>query len=447
MMLRKLFYPHSLIVTGLMFVLIWLLNIIRINAHFLNPFRASARNYEITDLVYSRLWDAKVSLDKRIVLVNTGRPNRDSLWRVVDRVREAGAKVIGIDLLLSERMNPGVDSALQKSFQRTKNLVLAVELEALEAGKKLYEAPRHCDTFFCHHAQTGFINFIASDSTTTIRFFSPREMTATGPCLSFGAQTAKLYDPKAVDLLFRRNKKVEEIYYAGNQDQFVQFEFADILDSTADLRERFQDKIVLIGFLGAPAWGHAMLDLHYTPLNARYTGYNVPDMYGMVVHANIIQMILDRHYLKKIPAWLQLLLTFSFCYLNIHVYYRLFRRVSLSYRYLIRFLQLSEILVLFFVVAALFHFFRIKMEVGIWITSLILTFEVVKIYDKILRKKIGFLKRIPDEFPSNRRIPKKTPQKSAPLETTPPPTADNPSEVIPPAAATELPPEQADIKT
>ena len=60
MILRKLFYPHSLIVTGLVFALVWLLDIIRINAHFLNPFKASPRDYEITDLVYSRLWDARL---------------------------------------------------------------------------------------------------------------------------------------------------------------------------------------------------------------------------------------------------------------------------------------------------------------------------------------------------------------------------------------------------
>lgn len=426
-MLRKLLYPHSLIVTGLVFVLIWFLDIIRINAHFLNPFKEAAQNYEITDLVYSKLWDAKVNLDNRIVLVNTGRPNRDQLRQVVDRVREAGAKVAAIDILLSERMDPPIDSSLRQSFQRMGKVVLGVELDSLVKGTAIYKPPVHCDTFFSKVAHTGFLNFIANDSTSTIRLFSPREKTSTGTCLSFAAQTVNLYDPQAVDRLFKRNEEVVEIYYAGNQDQFVQFEVADILDTTKDLRQALRDKIVLIGFLGTPVWGNSMLDLHYTPLNARYSGYHMPDMYGMVIHANIIQMILDHTYVRKVPFWVSLLLTVAFSYFNIHLYYRLFRRVSLSYRYLIRFLQLGEIIILFFLVAALFHFFRLKMNVGVGITALVLTFDAVKIYDKILRKNIGFLKRIPYEFPPIGK-PLKKAKKQKKTEETPPDPAETPTE-------------------
>ena len=171
----------------------------------------------------------------------------------------------------------------------------------------------------------------------------------------------------------------------------------------------------------------------------------------MLIHANIIQLVLNNTYVRKIPFWLSALLTFAFCYFNIHLYYRLYRRVSLSYRYLIRFLQLCEIIVLFFVVAALFHFFRLKMNVIVWITALILTFDAVKIYDKILRKKIGFLKRIPYEFPATTGKPsKKTKQSGEPEETAPdtadthnpPPTTPNSeetpnlSEGLPPAPNT-----------
>lgn len=438
-MLRKLLYPHSLIVTGLVFVVLGLLNIIRINANFLNPFREATRSYEITDLVYSRLWDKRVRLDNRIVLVNTGRPDREQLYRVIDRISASHPKVIAVDVLLSERKNAYTDSLLRQSIQRAKSVVLAVELDSLAEAGNIYERPASCDTFFCNYAYSGFINFIAFDSTSTIRLFSARENTKTGLCLAFAAQTARLYDPKTTDVLLNKQREVLEIYYSGNQDQFVQFEMSDVLDTTLDLSQRFKDKIVFIGYLGDAGWGRPLLDLHYTPLNARYIGYPTPDMYGMVIHANITQMILDRKYIQKVPFGIHLLLTFLFCYANIHLYYRLFRRVSLSYRYLIRFLQLSEIIVLFFLVAFLFHFFRLKLNVLPWIAALMLTFDAVKIYDKIVRKNVAFLKRIPYELDAPKKSKKeKTQATTEATEATPavegsaPEPETTPQPVVPP---------------
>ena len=405
-MLRKLFYPHSLIVTCLMFLLIWALDIIRINLHFLNPFNETIRDYEITDIVYSRLRGNEIKLDNRIVLVNSGHPNRDTLRMMVDRIREAGAKVVAVDMYFSEHTNSRRDSLLRLSFHRMPNVVLGARLDSLVKGTEIFKAPVDCDPFFYDSVYSGFINFVSHD-TSTIRLFSAREETTEGNYLSFAAQTAKLYNPQAVERLFRRNKEVEEIYFSGNADQFVQFESTDILDSTKDLRARLRDKIVLIGFLGTYAWDNPMLDRHYTPLNPRYTGRNAPDMYGVVIHANIIRMILDNTYVRKPSFWVNLLLTVLFFYFNIHLYYQIFRRVSVPYQFITRFLQLGEIIILFFIVALLFHFYRIKMDVAYWITALLLTFDVVKFYDNVLRKRVPFISRIPDEFPKIKRAPKR----------------------------------------
>ncbi len=402
-MFRKIFYPHSLIVTCLLFILIWFLDTIRINFHFLNPFNETIRDYEITDIVYSRLRDNKVVPDDRIALVNVGQPNRDTLHLIVDRIREAGAKVISIDIMLADRKNPTTDSLLQHSLRQMENIVLAVELPELPGDKEIFLPPINCDTFFCDWVYSGFINFITLD-TSTIRHFSPREYTTEGECLAFATRTAKLYDPKSVERLFKRNNPIEEIYYTGNDDQFVQYETSDILNANKDtLYNRLHDKIVLIGFLGTYEWDNPLLDRHYTPLNPRYTGRNAPDMYGMVIHANIIRMILDNTYVRKPSFWVNLLLTVVFCYFNIHLFYEIFRRVSVPYQFITRFLQLGEIILLFFLVSSLFYFYRIKLDVAYWITALLLTFDAVKFYDNVILKRIPFMKYVPNEFPSLRK--------------------------------------------
>ncbi len=420
-MWRKLIYPHSLIVTCLVLILIWVLNIVRINAHFLNPFDNTIRDYEITDIVYAKLRDEKIILDDRIVLVNTGKPDRDTMRMVIDRIIDAGAKVVAVDILLEGRKNFRTDSLLRATLIRTDNdqsdstktgfwsqlranlkrrdkVVLAMELDGYSDKEGVFQMQTGCDTFFCNYVNSGFVNFISRDSSSTIRYFSPREMTVDGYRLSFATQTAKLYDPPAVERLLNRNNIVEEIFYTNNGDQFTQYETKDILDTSANLTPLLQGKIVMVGFLGTYAWDMPMLDRHYTPLNKRYTGRNSPDMYGMVIHANILQMILNGTYIKELSVWERLLLTFIFCYLNIHLFYEIFRRVPVSYHFVTRFLQLGEIILLFFVVALLFRSYRIKMDVAYWIAALALAFDVIKFYDNTIRKRFPLLSKIPYTF-------------------------------------------------
>ncbi|MDO8365258.1 MAG: CHASE2 domain-containing protein [Saprospiraceae bacterium] len=409
-MLRRFVYPHSLIVTCLVFILIWFLDVIRINLHFLNPFNESIRDYEITDIVYARLRNSKIKLDDRIVLVHcgNGHPSRDTLQMMINRIVDAGAKVIAVDIMLSEQKKPfTTDSLLRQSLLRIDNVVLANEIQDLAEDGVTFKSQGNCDTFFCDYVYTGFVNFIDNDS-STIRLFSPREMTSDGESLAFAARIAALYDPQAAERLFKRGNVVEEIYYTGNENQFVQYEPKDILDSTIKLRSTLNGKIVIIGFLPLDAWDKPLLDRHYTPLNTRYTGRNTPDMYGVVIHANILRMILDNTYVNELPLWVNSFLTFVFCYFNIHFFYQIFRRVSLPYQFITRFLQLAEIVLLFFIVALLFHYYRIKMDVAYWITALLLTFDAVKFYDNGIRKRIPLLSRIPYYLPPSQKIIKKT---------------------------------------
>ncbi len=400
-----------------MFLLIWVLDIIRINLHFLNPFKESVQDYQITDIVYSRLRDKKLDMDSRIVLVNTGLPSRDTLAMLVNRIREAEASVIAIDIMLEEKKHPVTDSILRASLLSMENVVLAMEIDGLNEETGIFSTQKSCNPYFCDYVYSGFINFITND-TSTVRIFSPKEMTVQGECLSFPVQVARLYDPSAAEDLFKRKNKVEEIYFFGNEDQFVQCELYDILDTTRNIKSLLQGKIVMIGFLPTDAWDRPLRDRHYTPLNSRYTGRNTPDMYGLVIHANIVRMILDRVYVIE-PYWsLNLLLTFLICYFNIHLYYQIFRRVSIQYHFLTRFLQIGETIILFFLVALLFHFYRLKIEAGYWITALLLTFDAVKVYDNGIKNRVALLNKIPYQLPyKEKRKAKK--ESSAPAQADP----------------------------
>ena len=403
-MLRKLFFPHSLIVTILTFLAIWFFDLIRLNLHFLDPFNKGLKDYEVTDIVYSKLRDEQIELDNRIVLVNTGQPNRDTLALMLNRIIAAQPRVIGVDLLLSDRKNARTDSLLQASIKSFSNIVLGTRLEGFNEDLQQFEAEVDCDTFFCDHAYPGFTNFPANE-TKTIRIFSPREMTRRGESLAFAVRITKLFEPQAAERLLARRNDIEEIYFKGGADCYLQFEPENILDTAIDLRPLLKDKIILIGFLGSYSWGDPMLDRHFTPMNSQYTGRNVPDMYGMVIHANIIAMLLDNTYVGKLSEWVNLLLTFILCYFNIHLFYKIHHRLGIPYQFATRFLQIGEIILLFFLVAFTFHFFRFRIDFALGISVLLLTFDIIKFYENILRKRIPQLNKIPERLPA--KVPAK----------------------------------------
>ena len=62
-----------------------------------------------------------------------------------------------------------------------------------------------------------------------------------------------------------------------------------------------KDKIVLLGFMGINLNDKTFEDIFFTPLNERYAGKSFPDMYGVVIQANIISMILNKKYINTMP--------------------------------------------------------------------------------------------------------------------------------------------------
>ena len=68
--------------------------------------------------------------------------------------------------------------------------------------------------------------------------------------------------------------------------------------------DMIQGKIVIFAYLGEILGDKKSFeDKFVTPLNARYAGNRLPDMYGGVIHANIISMISLR--INCQTVWLQ----------------------------------------------------------------------------------------------------------------------------------------------
>src|SRR5271156_4542283 len=79
----------------------------------------------------------------------------------------------------------------------------------------------------------------------------------------------------------------------------------------------FKDRIVVMGFLGAYLGDPSWEDKFFTPLNKKVAGRANPDMFGVVLHANAVAMILNEDYINEFPDLLLKVIAFVTCVLSV----------------------------------------------------------------------------------------------------------------------------------
>jgi len=402
-MLNRIIQPHSIIITVLIFLFIWFLNLIRLNMHYIDPFNNGLKNYEITDIVYAYLSDSSRQQPLRtqdLLLVDIGKPDRGRIALLIDRLREAGAAAIGVDVLFKASTVSPADSFLQTVIQRTPNLVLACEVDQVNAKATKFEQWKGVDTAFANYSTLGYVNFPANQ-TRVIRHFSPQELVGADTLPAFATALLQIYAPGKAAKLLKRNKPVERIHYTGTQYAFPRQEQDRLLDSMSleEVRSVVHGKIVLLGYLPAPYEGDLLKDRHYTPLNQSYTNRAIPDMYGLAIHANVLNMALEEQFIRELPNWLNVILLAIFGYLNVLLIHWVYDDFNEVFHGITRALQLVEFILLFFLIALLFHFFRIKLDFGVGILALLLAYDLIMIYESLIRRRLPWLDRIPEAIP------------------------------------------------
>lgn len=305
---RKLYHPHSAIITVMIILFILLFRFLFLNMHFLDPFNNGLRDYEISDIVYSKLRDPnQVEPVPEVVLINTGLLDRTTLTRILQHLKRAAPKAIGIDIELDGRKDALSDALLREAIAALPQLVLAGRLKYYDPKTKLFDPLQNCDPYFSQKATMGYTNFVSED-TRTIRFFAPSAKTKSGTLRAFAVEIAEKYKPGIAKRLLKRRKPIETIYYTGNQSSFVKLEATQIVDSTtfASILDQgiLKNKIIILGYIGNHEPGEPELDRFFTPLNSRYSGKTYPDMHEAVIHANIVAMILNGKYVFDFPKWL-----------------------------------------------------------------------------------------------------------------------------------------------
>jgi CHASE2 domain-containing sensor protein len=263
------------------------------------------------------------------------------------------------------------------------------------------------------YAKHGFANLITNadyqEDVKQCRSFVPKYSVNGEDQYAFAVQMSMMFDSVKTNRFLRRNKKEEIVNYRGNveiQDirlkTLRQKETAttryplmfyavdvDQLFNGEVLPELFTNSIVIIGFLGSkfgdPSWN----DKYFTPLNKKVAGRANPDMFGVVVHANIVAMILNEDYVNELAEWQKYAIAFLVCFLTVLLFLIIDYRLPLWFDALSVLIQVVLLLAVSGLIVFCFARFDFKLDLTLTLAASALvgpSYDIYKGFQNQIRK-------------------------------------------------------------
>ncbi|WP_038032826.1 CHASE2 domain-containing protein [Thermonema rossianum] len=384
-----------------------------------NPIEQTLNDFDITDIYYSRIRGVDIEADTNIVLVNIGNLPREGIAEQLHIIRQFSPAVVGIDAFFSHlRGEPG-DTLLAEALAQTPHAVLVTKvdytsetmLKEWKPGELVpFDTLITSHPFFAQHALGGFANLITpatrenalisdlAGGLETCRSFAPQEITKDGKKhIAFAVKMAEILAPEKAKRFLERNKEVEYIHFRGNFQKFTVVDWPQLFEmydaamqgdegAQTALQNIFRNKAVLLGFMGNTLNEVSPLDKFYTPMNPNYVGRAERDMYGVVVHANILSMILHEEYVDEMPTWLNLTIGSLVLLFSIMVFSVLYHKADFWYDGLSLLIQAILVLFLLYMIIIVFDKFSMKVDWGLAFLGVILSANLVEIYYGVVAK-------------------------------------------------------------
>ena len=377
---KYLYERDTVLATFTVFVFLILLGLIPINFYVLNPMKIALKDFDFNDIAYAKLGKGNDSLDRRIVIVNTGHLDRAELGFVIEKVNSFNPKVIGLDIYFNEEKDPEKDSILREAFRKTKNLVA---VSVVVPGEHDFTINKNY--FDNVMNKRGYANLVGEDI-GTIRYYSPFEMVHNQKYPQITSAIVKEFDSSAYHHLEKRHKEVEMINYTRRSHQYQVIESENLLADNIE-GSVMKDKIVLLGYINNDE--NDVEDKKFTPMNSKFAGKKLPDMNGIIVQANIISMVLDGNYIKKTPAWVAWLVAILIGWLHMSLFIRYYLESHIWFHLVAKLAQVFSAIFFAYLGILIFDKFRIKLDMKYTLYVIVLAVDVIYFYEAF----VGWLHR------------------------------------------------------
>ncbi len=366
-----------LLINGFVFALIGLFYLGFLYAGFMDPFRRAWNDFTVTDLCYSGLDKTARNYPNDIVLVNVGHRSRYEIAQMVDRIQNYHPRVIGFDIMFSSKADTG-NNYLKAVFDRHSNYIISSrgKFETSESGIPAGNGLLQEDS--------GYANLAGIDKEhATVRYFYPWY----NGRAAFTTAVIKKYDARLVAQLDSSRNTPLDIRYTGGGSSFLTLDYTSLTAGTAD-SNLLKDHIVLFGYLGAePGTADSGVrhytideDKLFTPLNDRLSGRSYPDMYGVLVHANILRMMLRQDYTKLVPVWGVWIFAFLLSWMLIPVFCNWYHTKGAWFHSFSRGLQLAVCAALVCGSLLLYQYAHIKLEPLLPVLVVLLLVDFILFY-------------------------------------------------------------------
>ena len=388
--MSKTIIKESVIATLTVLFFVPFINFFPFKFELTKPIKQEFLDFDIYDLKFSGNNINKSTKDTNIVLIEIAE-SRKEIADQIALVDSLGPTIIGVDVLFGAGGDSLSNYYLEKAISLVKSpIVFASQINADGENATVTRCYFQEKIFGFND---GYGNFIGDDF-SVIRSWSPFAQVDDKKYLSFTTKILQLSSPKTFNALMRRDKEIELINFEGNLESFTTFSTDELYYylNSGQLASKIKNKVVLLGFFKKMT-PLILEDLHFTPVNEKVTGKSFPDMYGLVIHANILSMTLDGDYLQQLPKsgsyGIAALLTFCFMLFIVRQYNKSNHPPHLK----ILLLQTLLIIVLIYLFLLIFTYFNVKILLLPIILALVLCVEMFGIYKSVakwLHKKFSY---------------------------------------------------------
>jgi len=324
-------------------IILGLLSIAFFNSRFFNPFQKAFQDFSFLDIYFSERLNEDPKINSNIVLVNIEQHDRREIAYLLESIIKTDPKVVGFDIILKEKEVHDSSDSLLADLLKNKKIVTSFEFIN---NQRVINDP-----FFGHKKDESYVNFNFNEENVIRKFLG---ITKNGgqTYFSFGAKVSQKYlgKKKWEQIGYDKDLKSEVyINYSGNLDKFPILSAEDFLFNNQNLF--LKDKIVLLGYLGVNGSNTRfdIEDKEWTPLNEEIAGKTDRDMYGVVVHANIINMLIKQDIIYTISSFWLILITIIIIYISTVIYLRLYSKHKNTYGVRIQIYQLCFSVILLLV--------------------------------------------------------------------------------------------------
>ena len=424
----KKFWLNCLLATAFVFGLMWALDkLTQLNMFdAFDPIGQALSDFELTDYAFSNI-RPDPDAEQRIVIVNIGNLTRAGIAEELRIISKHKPRVIGIDSYFNcegglrdtvncpQLLDTMGNLMLSNAIQEAGNVVLVSKFHQSFSSYKtgaidVYDSMEFSDPIFQDFAESGFANLPTAnrakyqEDVKICRAFVPKINFEGKDQLAFSVKLAMLYDSAKTLEFLKRGKEEELVNFRGNiemQDvRIASIKAKELattkypvmfyaLDVDQVLTENFlptiiKDNIVIFGFLGAYFGDSAWNDKFFTPLNKKVAGRANPDMFGVVVHANIVSMILNGDFIDELQEWQKYVVAFMFCFFNIALFFYINEKFPVWFDSFSLVIQVLQILLLMGFTVWIFAHSSFKLDLTLTIFTIALAGPVFEFYDNVL---------------------------------------------------------------